>query len=107
MKGGRGSHLEEGHGGPVFDCPILDFGLLGQVIRRVYGRFHALHSQKGSQVGRVGGDDDQREEPPDATNDACGQGFGHQFRPWEEGGDKESLKMPKPGLLGPLGHRLH
>lgn len=65
MKGGRGSHLEEGHGGPVFDCPILDFGLLGQVIRRVYGRFHALHSQKGSQVGRVGGDDDQGEGPPE------------------------------------------
>lgn len=47
--------------------------LLGQIFGTFYRRDHPLHCQEGSQVGCVGGDDDEREEPPHATNDAARQ----------------------------------
>ena len=31
-------------------------------------RRHPLHGEKGCKVGRVGGDDDQSEKPPDAAH---------------------------------------
>ena len=47
---------------------VLDLGLLGQVIGRVDGDLHLGGSQEGSQVGGVGGDHDESEEPPDTGN---------------------------------------
>lgn len=76
------SHLEEGHSSSILHCPVLYFCLLCQVICRVNGGFHPLHRQEGSKVGRVGRDDNEGEEPPYATNDACRQSFGHQLRAW-------------------------
>ena len=67
------THLEEGHGGAVLHQPVLYLGLLGQVVGRVDGRLHALHGEEGRQVGRVGGDDDEGEEPPHAPHDAARQ----------------------------------
>lgn len=60
-----GPHLEEGHGGAGMDGAVLNVGLVCQVISRLYGHLHTLHGEEGSQVGRVGGDDDQGEGPPE------------------------------------------
>jgi hypothetical protein len=57
-------YLEEGHAGASMNRAILNGSLVSQVIHRLNGHLHALHSQEGCQVGRVGGDDDQRECPP-------------------------------------------
>lgn len=43
---------------------VLDGCLVSQVIYGFDGDIHALHGEEGSQVGRVGGDDDQGERPP-------------------------------------------
>lgn len=43
---------------------VLDGCLVSQVIYGFNGDIHALHGEEGSQVGRVGGDDDQGERPP-------------------------------------------
>lgn len=59
-----GIYLEEGHAGASVNCAVLNGGLVSQVIHGLNGHFHALHSQEGCQVGRVGRDDDQRERPP-------------------------------------------
>lgn len=58
------SHHEEGHGGASVDGPVLDVGLVGQVVWRLDGDLHPLHCQEGCQVGCVGGDDDEGEGPP-------------------------------------------
>lgn len=57
-------YLEEGHAGASVNRAILNGGLVSQVIHGLNGHFHALHSQEGCQVGRVGRDDDQCECPP-------------------------------------------
>ena len=69
---GRSTYLEEVLGGAVFDDTVFDLCLLGQVIRGLNGRLHPLHGEEGSQVGRVGGNDDEGEEPPHAAHDATG-----------------------------------
>ena len=50
--------------------------LFGQVIRVVDGRDHPFHCQEGGQVGGVGGDEDEREEPPHPSHypARCGSG---------------------------------
>ena len=73
-------YLEEGHGGSIPHCSVFNPGLLRQVVRRVDGGVHSLHGQEGSQVGRVGGDDDQGKEPPDTPHYTSGQSLGHQLR---------------------------
>ena len=42
--------------------------LFGPVIRVVDGSDHPLYRQEGGQVGGVGGDEDEREEPPHPTH---------------------------------------
>ena len=44
-----------------------------------YRRGHPLHGEEGGQVGRVGGDDDEGEEPPDPTHNTGG---GRLRGPW-------------------------
>lgn len=58
-------HLKEGHGGASVDSAVLNVGLIRQVVCRLHRHLHALHREEGSQVGRVGGDDDQGEGPPE------------------------------------------
>lgn len=84
----RSSYLEECHCGTVLHHPIWDFSLFGQVIGWIYGRFHPLHSEKSSQIGCIGGNDDEGEEPPDASHYSSRQGLGHELWPWGEGGGK-------------------
>ena len=43
--------------------------LLGEVLCVLDGRDHPLDGEEGSQVGRVRGDDDEGEEPPDPAHD--------------------------------------
>lgn len=73
------NYLKKGHGGAVPYSAVLYFGLLGQIICRVDWWVHSLHSEEGSQVGSVRGDDDQGKEPPYSTNYPCGERFRHQF----------------------------
>ena len=44
--------------------------LFGQVIRVVDGDDHPLYRQKCGQVGGIGGEEDEREEPPGCAHDA-------------------------------------
>lgn len=47
------------------DGAVLDVGLIGQVVRRLDGDLHPLDGEERCQVGRVRGDDDQSECPPE------------------------------------------
>ena len=68
------SHPEELLGGASFQGSVGDLRLLGQVLCALDGGHHPLHGEEGRQVGRVGGDDDEGEEPPHAPHDAARQG---------------------------------
>lgn len=58
------THLEELLSGAVDQCTVTDLRLPDKVVGGVDLDVHALDGQEGRQVSRVGGDDDQREEPP-------------------------------------------
>ena len=49
--------------------------MLLMMLMITYWRCHPLHREEGREVGRVGGDDDQGEEPPDSSNYSCGGGL--------------------------------
>lgn len=51
------------------DGPILDVGLIGQIVWRLDGNLHPLDGQERGQVGRVGRDDDEGERPPERTRE--------------------------------------
>jgi len=67
------AYPEELLGGSGVQGSVGDVGLLGQVLGALDGRHHPLHRQEGGQVGGVGRDDDQGEEPPHPPYDAAGQ----------------------------------
>ena len=50
--------------------------MFGEVLGTLDRRDHALHCQEGSEVGCVGGYDDEGKEPPDAPYDASGHSPG-------------------------------
>lgn len=54
-------------------CPIGYLCLFGQVLCTLYGWDHPLHSEKGSQIGCVRGDDDKGKEPPHTSNNTSRQ----------------------------------
>ncbi len=64
------TYPEELFGGAWVKSTICYVCLLGQVLSALNGRHHPLHSEESSQVGRVGGDDDESEKPPHSTHDA-------------------------------------
>lgn len=64
---------KESHGAASVDSPVLYVGLVSQVVGRLDGNLHPLDGQEGCQVGRVGGDDDEGEEPPDTADDSTRQ----------------------------------
>lgn len=68
------TYPEEVPRGAVDERAVLDLGLGGQIFGRVDGRDHAFDGQEGRQVGRVGRDEDEREEPPDAADDPARDG---------------------------------
>ena len=51
---------------------VLNVRLFREVIGLLDGCCHPLHGEEGGQVGGVGGDQDQGEEPPDAAHDPGG-----------------------------------
>lgn len=52
----------------------MDLCLCGKILRRVDWRHHALDGEERRQIGSVRGDQDKREEPPDAAHDAAWDG---------------------------------
>lgn len=72
-------YLKESHSGAIFDHAVLNLGLLGDVVGRVHWRVHPLYGEESGQIGCVRRYDDEREEPPDPTDDPGRQGFGHQL----------------------------
>ena len=72
---------EECHCGSPEHGPVLDVRLVSQVIRVLYGCGHPLHREESGQVGRVGGDENQGEEPPDAAHYPRRGGTGVEVRP--------------------------
>ena len=66
------THPEEGCCRATLKCAILDLGLLGQIFCTLYGRVHSLDSEESSQVGSVGGDHNEGEEPPHAGHHTRG-----------------------------------
>ena len=67
---------EECPRGSRLQAAVLDLGLLGEVLGRLDGGLHPLDGEEGGQVGGVGGDHDQGEEPPHARHHPCGDGPG-------------------------------
>ena len=59
---------EEGHGGAPAEGAVRNLLLPGEVLGTLYGCDHLVHGQEGGQVGCVGADDDQGEEPPDSSH---------------------------------------
>ena len=66
------SYLEESICGSAAVSSVFDLGLFGQIFRRIDGSLHLGGSQEGCQVGGVGGDHDEGEEPPHAGNHSGG-----------------------------------
>lgn len=62
------THPEELLGGAGIQGAVCDVRLLGQILGALYGGNHPLHGEEGSQVSRVGGDDDEGEEPPHTSD---------------------------------------
>ena len=70
------THPEECPRGSRLQAAVLDLGLLGEVLGRLDGGLHPLDGEEGGQVGGVGGDHDQGEEPPHARHHPGGDGPG-------------------------------
>lgn len=66
----RGSlHLEVVESGGALQCPELQIPLLDQVLEGLDGELLAAGAQQGCEVGDVGSQQGQGEEPPDHSND--------------------------------------
>jgi len=49
-------------------CSIFDLGLFGEILSRLDRVLHTFNRQKGGKIGRVGGYDDEGEEPPNTAD---------------------------------------
>lgn len=67
------SYPEELFSGTRVERSVGDLSLLGQVFCALYRRDHPFHSQESSQIGSVGWNDDQSEEPPHTSNNTARQ----------------------------------
>ena len=65
--------LKEGFGGPGVERAVLYDGLAREVLSRGDGHVHPLDGEERRQVGRVRGDNDQSEEPPDTADHPTGR----------------------------------
>ena len=68
------SHPEEKILVSLFNDPVLDLTLLGEVLRAPDGRVQTLDGQERGQGGGVGRDHHQDEQPPEAGGNAGGEG---------------------------------
>ena len=62
------AYVEERVGTARLKRAVFDLSLFGQVFGRLDGCTHPHRGQVGCQVGRVGADDDEGEEPPHARH---------------------------------------
>lgn len=62
---------------PRVQCSVCNFCLFGQVFCTFYGGDHSLHSQESSQISSVRWYNNEREEPPDTSNNSTWQGSKH------------------------------
>ncbi len=60
-------------GRAVFQRSVLNLVLLAQVLKGLDGGIESRDGQKGSQVGRVGGNDDEPEQPPRSSHESSRQ----------------------------------
>lgn len=84
ISAGELTYLKECHSGSISNSTILNSALFSQVVCRVNGSIHPLHSKKGCQVGCIRWDDDQSEEPPDTPYYTSGKSLRHQLRAWKQ-----------------------
>jgi len=75
------SNLEEGHRWTAGQRAVLDDVLLGQILGRFDRRPHPLDGEERSEVRRVRGDEDEREEPPHAADQSRRHGARRHLRP--------------------------
>ena len=75
------NYPEESASRSGLQAPIFNLGLLGEVLRGLYRRLHPLHREEGGQVGGVGADHDQGEEPPHGGDHPGGDGLGREVTP--------------------------
>lgn len=64
------THPKELFSGAWVQSAICYLCLLCQIFGTFYRRDHSFNCQEGSQVGCVGGDDDEGEEPPHTANNS-------------------------------------
>ena len=84
---------KEGHGRAAAKRSVRNVLLLGQVLGVLDRRDHAFDCEEGRKVGRVGRDDDQGEEPPNAADDPRWGRF------WVEAGALEQGTLFLPFLF--------
>lgn len=63
----KGSYLEELHGWAASLGTVTDYCLISQVIEIFYRDKWPADGQHGGQVGRIGADYDEGEDPPSST----------------------------------------
>lgn len=76
------THREECARAARLQGAVLDFVLIGEVLRALDGILHALYGEEGGHVGGVGGDHDEGEEPPDPRHQARGRRLRRDLGPW-------------------------
>lgn len=69
------THREKSTSASRFQCPILYFILIGQILCAFYWIFHSFYSKEGGHIGCVGGNHDQSKKPPDPSYQASRRCF--------------------------------
>ena len=64
------TYSEKCHRASAFESSVGDLCLFCEIGRVLDRRDHSLDGEERGQVGRIRGDDDQREEPPDSADDS-------------------------------------
>ena len=72
------NYPEESASWSRLQAPIFNLGLLSEVLGGLYRWLHPLHREEGCQVGGVGADHDQGEEPPHGGDHPGGDGLGRE-----------------------------
>jgi len=67
-----GTYPKELLGGAGLDRSVLDLCLFSEIFGGFDRRLHAFDGEEGGKVRRVGRDDNECKEPPDAADDTTG-----------------------------------
>lgn len=69
-------HLEEIESGGAIQCPKLKISLLHKVFKSLDGMLLAASAQQSGEVGDVGSQQGDGEQPPDSSDDPHRERFG-------------------------------